>query len=153
MSIIRRQIQKEALNLSQARKIILAELILISIIINNLVFHLRRQMIRAIQKELVLIKEQKSWRQKSQWGFPSLGMIYSFHVTKISWLRRRHGLLELEHLSVRRLDHLGVRWLELQVHPGSILIYGEGLILYIIFIILIQYLSKDPGFWGLSMRG
>ena len=38
MSIIRRQIQKEALNLSQARKIISAELIMISLIINNLAF-------------------------------------------------------------------------------------------------------------------
>ena len=38
MSIIRRQIQKEALNLSLARKIISEELILISLIINNLAF-------------------------------------------------------------------------------------------------------------------
>ena len=50
----------DALNLSQTRKIILAELILISFIINNLALHLRRQMIRAIQKELVLRKEQES---------------------------------------------------------------------------------------------
>ena len=38
VSIIRMQIQKEALNLSQAMKIISAELILISLIINNLAF-------------------------------------------------------------------------------------------------------------------
>ena len=38
MPIIIRQIQKEALNLSQARKIISAEFILISLIINNLAF-------------------------------------------------------------------------------------------------------------------
>ena len=38
------------------------------------------------------------------WGFPSSEIIYKFHETKISWLRRFHGLLELEHLGVRRLE-------------------------------------------------
>lgn len=38
MSIIRRQIPKEALNLNQARRIISAELILINLIISNLAF-------------------------------------------------------------------------------------------------------------------
>ena len=78
------------------------------------------------------------WRQKSQWGFPSLGMVWPFHEMKNSFLWRCHGLLGLSFVGFMGWCFLMFFGWCLVMVMGSIPILGEPLIFIYNFIILIQ---------------
>ena len=143
MSIIRRQIQKEALNLSQARKIISVELILISLIINNLSFASEKTNDSSNLKGISTEKRAGELKAEIPMGISKswIDLIIScnkkFITLKISW----PSWVELCWVLGR----------ELRGSLGFDPHFRGHLILYINVIILVQIRIINPGFWGLLL--
>ena len=79
-------------------------------------------------------------------------MVWSFQVMKNSLLWRCHGLLGLTLWGFLSGSFVMFFLWSFVMVLGSILILGDALTLYIIFIILIQYPFLNQGFWGLIFK-